>query len=210
MRRGKVMEEKVIYLLFTNTGTLLARVIRLFTGQSLTHVSISFDQQLIDVYSFGRKNVRNPFIGGFVKEDVRCGFLRKSECEIYQLAVEDLEYHRILERICEMEAKKDAYKYNFIGLFGVLLQIEWKRRNAFFCSQFIASLLNEVKQIQFSKSICFVKPEDIRMLEGLHLMYKGVLESYYKEEMEEEEQLQRFFLPFYLSKKLKRIKIAKG
>ncbi|WP_068673939.1 hypothetical protein [Oceanobacillus sp. Castelsardo] len=204
------MEEKVIYLLFTNTGTLLARVIRLFTGQSLNHVSICFDHKLMEVYSFGRKKVRNPFIGGFVKEDVRCGFLRKSECEIYQFTIEDLEYNRILERIREVEARKDAYKYNFLGLFGVLFQLELKRRNAFFCSQFIATLLNEVKQIQFSKSICFVKPEDIRKLEGLQLIYKGILESYYKEEIEEEKQLQRSFLPFYLSKKLKHFKIAKG
>ena len=204
------MEDKVIYVLFTNTGTLLARIIRLFTGQSLNHVSICFDHHLMDVYSFGRKKVRNPFIGGFVKEDVRCGFLRKSECEIYQLTIEDMEYNRILERVRDIEMRKDAYKYNFIGLFGVLFQIEVKRRNAFFCSQFIASLLNEVKLIQFSKSICFVKPEDIRKLDGLRLMYKGILENYFKEEIKEETRLQRSFLPIYLSRKLKRFKIVKG
>lgn len=186
------MGEKVVYLLFTNTGTVLAKAIRFFTNQPLNHVSISFDPYLMDVYSFGRKNERNPFSGGFVKENVRSDFLKNAQCEIYQLNITDEDYNRIVEKIYDMEAMKDKYKYNFIGLFGVLLQIEWNRRNAFFCSQFIASLLNEVQHLKFNKSICFVKPEDIQRVEGLKLVYSGKLEGYFTEKQIEHELIPLF------------------
>lgn len=196
------MGEKVIYLLFTDTGTLLARAIRYFTKQPLNHVSISFDRELRDVYSFGRKSEKNPFSGGFVKENVRSDFLKSAQCEIYQLTISDQEFDSIVQKIHEIEASKDQYKYNFLGLFGVLLQIEWKRRNAFFCSQFIASLLNEIKDIQFGKSLCFVKPEDIQGLDELTLIYRGTLENYFVENEVEEDYVSPIFIPLYVTKKL--------
>lgn len=38
--------------------------------EPLNHVSIALDRELTEVYSFGRKQPDNPFIGGFVKEDI--------------------------------------------------------------------------------------------------------------------------------------------
>ncbi|MUV37483.1 hypothetical protein JNUCC1_01289 [Lentibacillus sp. JNUCC-1] len=57
------MGEQTVYFLFTDTGTYLSKAINYCTKQPLNHVSIGFDDELSEVYSFGRKRPKNPFIG---------------------------------------------------------------------------------------------------------------------------------------------------
>ncbi|WP_174615011.1 hypothetical protein [Virgibacillus ihumii] len=172
------MGEKTIYFLFTDTGTCLSKVINYVTKQSLNHVSLAFDPDLQQVYSFGRKKPHNPFIGGFVREDIRSDFLRNAACAVYSFNVSEKEVALIQKRIAEIELRKTNYKYNFIGLFGILLQVEINRSNALFCSQFVATVLHDVESLRFAKPICFITPADIRNHHGMRLVYKGMLGSY--------------------------------
>lgn len=64
------MTEKQVYILLTNTGSLLTKLIKIYTKKPYNHASIAFDRNLSEVYSFGRKAARNPFIGGFVKDRI--------------------------------------------------------------------------------------------------------------------------------------------
>ncbi|MFA1821812.1 hypothetical protein ACDX78_16795 [Virgibacillus oceani] len=177
-RERKVVKEKEIYFLFTDTGSLLAKVINQITGHSYNHVSVGFDEALQEVYSFGRKNEKNPFIGGFVKENINCDFLKNAVCEIYSCSVSAEECETIFRKIKEIQAESNHYKYNFIGLFGILLQIEINRKCAFFCSQFVATVTEDTEIFKFSKPACFVTPADIRSHKQLKLLYKGKLSGY--------------------------------
>ena len=192
MWRGgeKVVEEKEIYFLFTDTGSLLAKAINRITGDSYNHVSIGFDEALQEVYSFGRKNEKNPFIGGFVKENINCDFLRKAVCEIYSCKVTNDECETIIRSIKEIEAKSNHYKYNFIGLFGILLQIEINRKYALFCSQFVATVASGTKVFNFSKPPCFITPADIRSHKELKLLYKGTVSDYLKVTSQQENKVE--------------------
>ncbi|USK36883.1 hypothetical protein LIS77_13090 [Cytobacillus firmus] len=69
------MSNQKIYILLTDTGTLFTRLIKLYTKKPYNHASISIDPELKEVYSFGRKTAKNPFIGGFVKEISEENFL---------------------------------------------------------------------------------------------------------------------------------------
>lgn len=207
------MEEKSIYFLFTDTGTYLSRLINYFTKETLNHVSIAFDPDLREVYSFGRKKPHNPFIGGFVKEDIRSDFLKNSSCAVYSFELTNADCDNIKERIQEIELQKNNYKYNFIGLFGVLMQVEINRDDALFCSQFVATVLKDVESLQFEKPTCFMTPADIRDHEGLQLVYQGTLGNYQHTGMNAERKLVKgeSTLPkqsfiFNLSKRVKRVK----
>ena len=59
---------KKIYFILTYSGTVLGRIIRFKTKRFYTHVSISLDENLEKMYSFGRINPYNCFVGGFVHE----------------------------------------------------------------------------------------------------------------------------------------------
>ncbi len=172
------MQTKQVFLVFSDTGTVLGRVINLWTKSSMNHVSIAFDYDLRELYSFGRKNPRNPFIGGFVKEDIRTAFFHNSKGAVYRLSVSNDEYQQMKERIRAMEEDKANYRYNFIGLFLVPLKRELQRKKAFFCSQFVATLLSECGCYLHEKPPCLTKPQDIRSWHELQLIFRGKLTDY--------------------------------
>lgn len=205
------MGERTIYFLFTDTGTYLSKVINFCTNQSLNHVSISFDPELKEIYSFGRKQPRNPFIGGFIREDPHSDFMKNSNSAIYSYTVSDNDCEVIIHHIKEIEAKKEAYKFNFIGLLGVLFQIEINRRNALFCSQFVATVLRDLETFQFMKPACFTTPADIRMHEGMQLIYQGKLSDYFmdteRKSVKRKQTLQKQSIILLLSAKVKRFVI---
>lgn len=179
------MGERTVYFLFTDTGTYLSRAINYYTKESLNHVSIAFDKDLKEVYSFGRKRPNNPFIGGFVKEDIASSFLKDSKCAVYMYPISEADCEKIIGKIKEIENRKHDYRYNFIGLFGIMLRIEIKREYALFCSQFVATVLNETNDFRLLKPLCFTTPGDIRKMEGLQLIYHGKLENYQRNRLPE-------------------------
>lgn len=122
------MTEKRVYILLTDTGTVFTKLIKLYTKKPYNHASISFDSELSEVYSFGRKTARNPFIGGFVKEDIRKGLFKQADCAIYSFTVSEVQMQKINRYIKEIEAQKENYRYNFLGLFGFLLNKPIKRK----------------------------------------------------------------------------------
>ncbi|GIN38973.1 MULTISPECIES: hypothetical protein [Heyndrickxia] len=173
------MEQRKIYLLLTDTGTMFTRMIKLFTQEPLNHASLAFDDNLVEVYSFGRKNMRNPFIGGFVKENIRTGLFKHAKCAIYSCTVSEKQYQEMRRKIINFENNKQNYKYNLIGLIGVLFNIEIERKNAYFCSQFVASVLKDSGVVLINKPLAFVTPSDLKATSPFQLVYEGKLNFYF-------------------------------
>lgn len=172
------MRDKKVYILLTDTGTVFTRLIKLYTKKPYNHASISFDTELTEVYSFGRKTARNPFIGGFVKEDVKQGLFKHADCVIYSFTVTEVEIQKMRRYINEIEEQKESYRYNLLGLFGVVLNRPLRRKKAFFCSQFVASVLNECTSIDFEKPLSLIEPNDLMAISSLQLKYEGKLAHY--------------------------------
>ena len=59
-----------IYIVLTYTGTILSRIVKFYTGKEYSHVSIALDENLEEMYSFGRLHPYVAFIGGFVHERI--------------------------------------------------------------------------------------------------------------------------------------------
>lgn len=110
------MEEQKVYLLLTDTGTILIRLIKRYTKKN--HASISFVAEWEEVYSFGRKIPQNPFFGGFVRENLREGIFIQADNAIYSLTVSQTNIAKMKQYIESIEVEKKNYRYNFIGLFG--------------------------------------------------------------------------------------------
>ncbi|WP_099156648.1 hypothetical protein [Virgibacillus ndiopensis] len=169
--------EKKVYIIFTDTGTLFTRLIKLYTKQSYNHVSISFGNNLKEIYSFGRLNPSNPFVGGFIRERINVGLFEKAKCKIYSCTVSELEYEKMRNKVSQIKSRKDMYKYNLFGLFAIILNLNFSRNNAFFCSQFVATILKE-KIGLLNKSPNLIKPGDLMKLKDLRLVYQGNLSLY--------------------------------
>ncbi|MGM9950889.1 MAG: hypothetical protein ACI33P_12225 [Lysinibacillus sp.] len=168
---------KAIYIVLTETRSVLSRAIQLYTRETFNHISIAFDADLKEMYSFGRKRENNPLIGGFVQEDVKSKLLRQAECAIYEYVISDEQYERLRSEIGNFKRNQDRYRYNFIGLLCVACRIRMKREHAFFCSQFIATLF---LRAGIPCEVCpyFMKPSDFKHVPGFKLHYRGKLVKY--------------------------------
>lgn len=180
------MVEKKGYILLTDTGTLFTKFIRLYTHQPYNHASIAFTSDLSEIYSFGRKHTRNPFVGGFVEENIATGLLKKADCALYSFDITQEQLEQMELYIEQIKAEKEYYHYNFIGLFGFLINKPIKRDHVFFCSQFVASVLAECEFNTFEKPLSLVAPQDLKEIPTLQLEFQGKLSDYYENYLQHE------------------------
>lgn len=175
------MDQPKIYLLLTDTGTIFTRLIKLYTRKPYNHVSLSFDRELIEVYSFGRKNPKNPFIGGFLKEDIRGDLFQKATCSLYAIPVTEQQLDRLKVFMNQFEKERESYHYNLIGLLEIIFQTPISRTNHFFCSEFVASVLHKCGILNFSKSVHLVTPYNFQIHDICQLTYQGELSHYLRQ-----------------------------
>ncbi|KAF0817296.1 hypothetical protein KIS4809_3778 [Bacillus sp. ZZV12-4809] len=172
------MSNQKIYILLTDTGTLFTRLIKLYTKKSYNHASISLDPELKEVYSFGRKTAKNPFIGGFVQENTRGELFSNSRCTVISCSVTDEQHSRLKALINKIESKKQDYNYNLLGLFAIMFNKQLSRKKAFFCSQFVATVLQGCEIVQLSKPPSLVMPHEFMELENVDVVFQGSMAEY--------------------------------
>lgn len=170
-----------IYILLTYSGSMLSKVINKKTKEPYSHVSISLDEELKDLYSFGRLRPNNPIIAGFVKEDIINGtYARfpKTTCAIYSLEINKKQYNKLMRELRKFILSERKYRYNFIGLVGALVNYPIERKYNYFCSQFVSTLLTSSGIILIDKKAGLTAPRDFRESNQLNLLYEGKLHLY--------------------------------
>ncbi len=174
-------KKKTVYILLTDTGTVLTKIIKWYTNAPYNHVSIGFDDKLDEIYSFGRKNPRNPLIAGFIREDVYYGTYRyfdDTRCLLLKIDVSSSEYIRIRNVIQSFNSNKDLYSYNLLGLIGVAIQYPIHQKNKYFCSQFVAEVFEKSGLKLWDLPPALISPNDFLMHPRFKLVYEGSLYNY--------------------------------
>ena len=175
---------KKIYFVLTYTGTILSRIVHIYTRQEFCHSSLSLDAELNEMYSFGRYWAYNPFIGGFIKEEVDSGTFkrfRNTKAAIYSLEVTDWQYKRIKREIKRMKNSKDKYTFNTLGLAAILFDKKLTRKNKYYCSEFVKHLV-EVGKVE-NNLPDIVRPQDFENIDNVELIYKGKLKDFKRVEL---------------------------
>ena len=171
---------KKIYIVLTHTGTPLSKLIRWYTKNEYTHSSIALDEDLEELYSFGRKNPYIAFIGGLVKESLTSGTFKRfkhTQTSVYELPVTDFQYEKIKNKISEMYNRREKYKFNTKGLFAVSLNKKIIRENTFYCAEFVKYILQNANiDVRYLPEI--IKPEDFKKVKNVRIVYKGKLNKY--------------------------------
>ena len=170
---------KKIYIVLTHTGTLLSRIIKSYTKREFSHVSISLDKNLTEMYSFGRLNPYNPINAGFVHEGIDIGTFKRfknTKAEIYSLDVTIKQYKNIVKQIEKMKKHKNDYKFNIVGLFAVAFNKKIKKKNSFYCAEFVKYILEKVGVSLNLPEL--IKPMDFKNIDKLNFEYYGMLKNY--------------------------------
>ena len=174
-------ERKYVFLVLSQTSTFPAKMIRWYTREPYAHASIALDVELREMYSFARKKVNNPWNNGFIKEDIEAGVFGKfkeTKCSIYALEVSDEQYQRLKEEIQVFKDNQDIYTYNYLGIVGAMIHRPVERETRYFCSQFVAYILEKSGIDLFHKNCGLVRPKDFRLCPKLSRIYKGKIRNY--------------------------------
>ena len=177
---------KKIYIILTHTGTVLSTIIKFYTKDEFSHVSIALDADLEEMYSFGRLKPYNPFIGSFVHEYINKGTFkrfRNTKAKVYSLYVTDEQYEKAKKVIEYFNSNKEKYRFNLLGLACVSIHKKIVKKNTFYCAEFVRHVLKVSGIIETKELPEIIKPEDFKNLKGLEEEYSGLLRKYKKKNL---------------------------
>lgn len=175
---GAEAPSKEIFVLLTDTKTLVSKVSRMVTGDPYNHVSLMLDDSFDSgIYTFSLGNGINGIKGGFLVED-RAN-LKGSHYSMYKMAVTQDVYEKIRVRINDYVNGVTKTSYNHLGLFNAIFQKNiFKSEDAqtSICSEFVVEVLKfagvELFTKRFSSS---VRPYDLIKSKLLKFHKRGVI-----------------------------------
>ena len=180
-KRKNTEKTHPIYIVLSKTQTFPSRVIKMWTKEPYAHTSLAFDLELNEMYSFARKRLHNPFYCGFIREDIESGVFGRdveTTCLVLRLWVTANQHKKIRRTVDQFKRNKNSYKYNYLGIAGVVFNKSVERKYNYFCSQFVYTVLDRAEVDLFKKKSGLVRPEDFRVWEEPEVIYEGKLNEY--------------------------------
>lgn len=173
-----------LYVMLSMTGTPLSRAIRFTTKDPYSHCSISLDDKLHEMYSFGRLIKYTMIFAGLVHEIPDRNVYRIYEhtlCAIYEVDVTEEQYKEAKDFLRRLWNKRKYLSYNTPGLVLARFNRYPSIPNSYYCSQFVALVLQHVGVDFTTKNYRAVRPNDFRNSPKLKLVYEGELRDYWNE-----------------------------
>ncbi len=174
-------DKKKIYIVMTQTGTFLSRLLKFLSKDAYNHASVALDDGLEEMYSFGRLNAYNPFVGGFVKESPNYGTFKRfsnTDTMIVTLEVTCKQYESVKNMLSKMYLEKEKYHYNYKGLFAAFFGKQIKEINRFYCSEFVKHVLTENGIVSEKVFRDITHPADFCNIPACKTVYVGKLRRY--------------------------------
>ncbi len=150
-------------VLFVNYEDFWSKVVYYVLGKGYSHASIGVDESEETYYSFNFK--------GFRREKPRKHeeIVSKSIC--YKLSVSKEEYEKVVQMIQEFQQRRFEWKYNLMGLLLSRIHIKRQKRDHYFCSEFVAEMLERANVTKFDKNVAHYLPnrleQEIQKLKNL-------------------------------------------
>ncbi len=174
--------QRQIYIVVSQTGTWLSRILKRVTGAEYNHVSLSLARNLETMYSFGRKWAYNPFLAGMVKESLHHGTFKrfqKTEAVVLAVPVDEKLYEEMMDYLEGMYLKKENYHYNYLGLVLAAIKIHYHPTNHYYCSSFVKDVLVHFQLIGPDEMMEIVQPIHFVELFEEKKVYSGKLQMYH-------------------------------
>ena len=179
--RNQTAQTRDVYIVLSQTGTMLSRILKWVTHAEYNHSSISLQDDLGEMFSFGRLHAYNPFHSGFVRESAKWGTFKrfsKAKAMVMKVSVSEENYHAMEQRLSEMYENRKQYHYNYGGLLAAAFHKCLRKENCYYCSEFVRDFIVEfglAKQNAFND---IVKPIDFLNEFSDKVVYSGELRAF--------------------------------
>ena len=166
-----------VYIMLVHSGTTVSNVIKAVSHSEFSHAAISFDSSMDEMYSFARKDPRNPFIGGFRFESIGKGFYDQKEIPyaVYMVPCTESQIKKMKKRLLFFEKNATKFKFDFTGLIKNYLGIVDNPEYRWFCSRFVADILNAgaPKNKPYVEEPSLQDPDDFKNDEYAYFVISG-------------------------------------
>jgi conserved plasmodium protein len=183
---GLPTSKKPVYvILFNNNNAGTSDQIKSITGFPYSHAAISLDTTMNNMYSFSNIPYVNSGLfatgNGFVRESIYSPtYVNNIFFDVFAIMVDNEKYKDIYTTIEKMKAAGPVkYRYNTLGL------IDWfflktkrtgdysdiKRKTSFFCSEFVAFLINGQNNMNLS-------PGELSGLQDIHFLKRFTIPTF--------------------------------
>lgn len=173
---------KTIYIILSQSGTTFSKILKLFTKEKYNHSSICIDDNFNEFFSFGRKKVDFLLPGGFIKENAFThvfGKFKNIPCIILKKEITDEQYEKLEKKIKYFITNKNNFSYACLSLILANTSFSVTQPNKFFCSQFVATLLNNIS-VSTPKKPEHMHPMDFVKINDVKIVYEGDLKKFCK------------------------------
>lgn len=152
-----------IYIVLTHSGTVVSEIIKVYTRREYSHIYISLDEELNEMYSFGR--IHSYFIlpGGLVIDNFESKFYNRFEnttYSVYKIGISEEQRLKLENELMEMKQNRRKYGYNILGVITATIGLPLEREDKYFCSQFVAGVLDKSGIDIVDKPYGLVRPMD--------------------------------------------------
>lgn len=167
------MEKQKINILLIQYPDNMATFMGHWTGFRYTHATIGLEEDLNTFYSFVHK--------GFIIEKIT-RYLKPGRapfpCALYQIEVPSSIYRHIKKLLQSYASRREKLSYTRFGLvMSLLLHIPYKRRDRYFCSQFVAEVLQRSRAAHLPRSSVRYFPRHFHEMEETRLVFTGNLQT---------------------------------
>lgn len=170
--------EHEVFVLLTDTKTLVSKISKWVTAQPYNHVSLMLTPDFDDgIYTFSLGNGVNGLRGGFMVEDREN--LKGSHYSLYRMAVSAEVHEKIRTRVEDYVKGIQSTSYNHLGLFNAIFQkniFASDDGQASICSEFVVEVLNFSGVELFAKrASSTIRPYDLIKSKLLKFYKRGVI-----------------------------------
>lgn len=142
---------KEVSILLTKYSDWISTVVYLLCGRGYTHASISLEENADTYYSFNYLGFAVETINKHRKRGVE-----KSKC--FRFKISDQSYENIRQRIHDIKQERGTYQYTRLGVLCCILHIPYHVKRRYFCSQFVAELLESSGAMKLSRPSNYFLP----------------------------------------------------
>lgn len=125
---------KKITILLTKYSDLISSFVYHVAGHGYTHASLGLDDEPGVYYSFNYKG----FCIETLEKHRRRGVEKSLGCEV---EISDEAYQKLKDNIAQFKAHRAEMSYTRLGVLFCLLRLPIRWKHHYFCSQFVAELL---------------------------------------------------------------------
>lgn len=155
-----------VYIMLVHSGTTVSNLIKSISHSEYSHASISFDSSLDHMYSFARKDPKNPFLGGFRYESIGKGFYDKKEIPyaLYVVPCTEDQVKRMKKRLDYFVKNNSKFSFDFAGLVKNYIGYADEPEYRWFCSRFVADILNagSPEEFKYIDEPSLMDPDDFK------------------------------------------------